>query len=135
MEELVGFLTHETRHMPTCALARISLDGVSWKEVGRGAGKVGVVRNNPMPCWMTPVRVLACLRTNWLTVILCPEQGLADGGIPIEIESRLIPFDLRMPNSEFFLLMREDTSEIAQVLRIGEEVDGARFSVENEGFI
>src|SRR4026207_2004659 len=39
MEELLAFLTHETRHMPTCALARISLD-VSWKEVGRGVGKL-----------------------------------------------------------------------------------------------
>jgi phosphohistidine phosphatase len=40
MEELLAFLTHETKHMPTCALARISLDGVSWKEVGRGTGKL-----------------------------------------------------------------------------------------------
>ena len=40
MEELLAFLTHETRHMPTCALARISLDGVSWKEMGRGTGKL-----------------------------------------------------------------------------------------------
>jgi phosphohistidine phosphatase len=39
MEELLAFLTHETKHMPTCALARISLD-VSWKEVGRGVGKL-----------------------------------------------------------------------------------------------
>jgi phosphohistidine phosphatase len=39
MEELSAFLTHETRHMPTCALARVSLD-VSWKEVGRGIGKL-----------------------------------------------------------------------------------------------
>ena len=40
MEELLAFLTHETRHMPTGALARISLDGVGWKEIGRGAGKL-----------------------------------------------------------------------------------------------
>lgn len=40
MEELLAFLTHESRHMPTCALARISLDGVSWKEVDRGTGKL-----------------------------------------------------------------------------------------------
>jgi len=40
MEELLAFLTHETRHMPTCALARISLDGVSWKEIDRGIGKL-----------------------------------------------------------------------------------------------
>lgn len=40
MEELLALLTHETRQMPTCALARISLEGVSWKDVGRGSGKL-----------------------------------------------------------------------------------------------
>lgn len=40
MEELLAFLTHESRHMPTCALARISIEGASWKAVGRGAGKL-----------------------------------------------------------------------------------------------
>ena len=40
MEELLAFLTHETKHMPTCALARISLDGVNWKEIDRGVGKL-----------------------------------------------------------------------------------------------
>lgn len=39
MEELLAYLTHETKHMPTCTLARISLN-VSWKEVGRGTGKL-----------------------------------------------------------------------------------------------
>jgi phosphohistidine phosphatase len=40
MEEMLAFLTHETRHMPTAALARISLDCASWKQVGRGTGKL-----------------------------------------------------------------------------------------------
>ena len=40
MEELLAFLTREARHMPTCALARIGFDGASWKEVGRGMGKL-----------------------------------------------------------------------------------------------
>ena len=40
MEELLAFLTREARHMPTCALAKISVDGSSWKEAGRGAGKL-----------------------------------------------------------------------------------------------
>jgi phosphohistidine phosphatase len=40
MEEMLALLTRETRHMPTCALARIDLDGASWKEVGRGMGKL-----------------------------------------------------------------------------------------------
>ena len=40
MEELLAFLTREARHMPTCALAKISVEGSSWKEAGRGAGKL-----------------------------------------------------------------------------------------------
>jgi phosphohistidine phosphatase len=40
MEELLAFLASEHRHMPTCALARISLDCSSWTEAGRGSGKL-----------------------------------------------------------------------------------------------
>ena len=40
MEELLAFLTRESRHMPTCALARISLDSSGWKEVDRSSGKL-----------------------------------------------------------------------------------------------
>lgn len=93
------------------------------------------LENNPIPCWIAPVRVLACLRTNWLTVVAFPGVGLADGGIPMDIESRLVPFDLRMPNSEFFVLHRSDTGQIVKALRAGEELDGARFSVENKRLI
>ncbi len=39
MEELLALLTREHRHMPTGALARISLES-SWKEVGRASGKL-----------------------------------------------------------------------------------------------
>ncbi|HEV2835292.1 MAG TPA: histidine phosphatase family protein [Pyrinomonadaceae bacterium] len=40
MEELLAFLTHENMHMPTCALAKIGIDGANWSEIGRGAGKL-----------------------------------------------------------------------------------------------
>jgi phosphohistidine phosphatase len=40
MEEMLAFLTRESRHMPTCALAKISIAGSSWKEAQRGAGKL-----------------------------------------------------------------------------------------------
>jgi phosphohistidine phosphatase len=40
MEEMLAFLTRETRAMPTSALARIALDCASWKEAGRGTGKL-----------------------------------------------------------------------------------------------
>jgi len=40
MEELLAFLTRESRRMPTCALARISIEGASWKALDRGVGKL-----------------------------------------------------------------------------------------------
>jgi phosphohistidine phosphatase len=40
MEELLAFLTRQSRHMPTCALARISMDSAGWKEVGRSSGSL-----------------------------------------------------------------------------------------------
>jgi phosphohistidine phosphatase len=39
MEELLAFLTRESRHMPTCALARVSIES-GWKEAGRSSGKL-----------------------------------------------------------------------------------------------
>lgn len=74
---------------------------------------------------------MACLNDYRITVIVCPGQGLADGGIPYELESSLIPVDLRMPNSEFWLLMRKDTNEIVKVLRKGEKANESMFLVEN----
>ena len=87
-------------------------------------------KNNSVPCLLFPARVLACLNTNRITVIACPDEGLADGGIPMEIEASLIPFDLRMPNSEFLVLMRRDPDEIVRVLRLGEEMHDPGFFVD-----
>lgn len=37
-EELLSFLTRETRQMPTCALAKIVFDVVSWTDIRANAG-------------------------------------------------------------------------------------------------
>jgi phosphohistidine phosphatase len=39
-EELLAFLTGESRRMPTCSLAKISLEVTSWTEVTAGAGNL-----------------------------------------------------------------------------------------------
>ena len=39
-EELQSFLTGEHRRMPTCALAKIGLVDVSWKDVRAGEGRL-----------------------------------------------------------------------------------------------
>lgn len=41
-EELLGYLTGESRHMPTCALARIEFDVGSWSEVSEETGRLGL---------------------------------------------------------------------------------------------
>jgi phosphohistidine phosphatase len=38
LEELLAFLTGETRPMPTCALAKIVFDAMSWKDVKASDG-------------------------------------------------------------------------------------------------
>ena len=40
LEELLAFLTGEQRRMPTCALAKITFDLESWKQVRTGEGNL-----------------------------------------------------------------------------------------------
>jgi hypothetical protein len=85
---------------------------------------------HPIVCWSAPARVLACLHSDRIRVVLCPGQGLADGGVPYEIEASLIPIDLRMPNSEFVVLSRRDTGQVVKVLRKDESLGDSEFVVD-----
>ena len=82
-------------------------------------------------CWSAPARVLACLHSGRITVVLFPDQGLADGGVPCEIEASLIPIDLRIPNCEFVVLSRKDTGQVVKVLRNGESLGDSVFVTDN----
>lgn len=44
MEELLTFLTGESRNMPTCALAKIQLEIESWKDLKPAAGRLEWMR-------------------------------------------------------------------------------------------
>jgi hypothetical protein len=85
---------------------------------------------DPIVCWSAPARVLACLHSGRITVVLHPGQGLADGGVPYEMEASLIPMDLRIPNSEFVVLSRKDTGQVVKVLRNGESLGDSEFVVD-----
>ena len=87
----------------------------------------------PLRCLSAPARVVGCLIKDSINVIVCPGQGLADGGIHYEIKAELIPEDLRIPNSEFDILMVRDTGEIVKILRKGESPDPAGFIIDNGG--
>jgi hypothetical protein len=62
-------------------------------------------------------RVIGCLRNGTITIILCPDIGLADGGRPEEIPMSIVPVDLRIPNSEFDILLDTISRCFTRVLR------------------
>ncbi|WP_373546695.1 hypothetical protein [Chamaesiphon sp.] len=71
-------------------------------------------------------RVLGCLNSGEITVILAPGHGIF---LPARIPVGLIPIDLRMPNSEFDILMKFPGGERIRALRKDEaclEIDRNR---------
>ncbi|BAY11746.1 hypothetical protein [Calothrix sp. NIES-2098] len=73
-----------------------------------------------------PARVLGCLRSGEITIILFPGHGL----VLIEpIPTDFIPENLRMPNSEFDVLFKHPGREMVRVLRHNElcpEIDASK---------
>lgn len=67
-----------------------------------------------------PVRVLGCLSRTTITVILCPDIGLADGGNRTNVLIGAVPLDLRMPNSEFDMIFDCQQRSCTRVVRKGE---------------
>ena len=66
-----------------------------------------------------PARVFARLHRDYITVILCPDIGLADGGVPAVLPLESVPPDLRMPNSEFDVLSERKNLGYMRVVRKG----------------
>lgn len=76
--------------------------------------------NNEKKYDRLPAIVLGCLIKNTITVIVLPGNGFVDGGLRWEIPLEIVPFDLRMPNSEFYLLWNRERKDYIKVLRKGE---------------
>jgi hypothetical protein len=71
-----------------------------------------------------PARVLGCLRAGEITVILFPGHGLV---ITEAIPTYLIPEELRMPNSEFYILFKHPDRKLIKIVNLQEfcsEIDG-----------
>jgi hypothetical protein len=62
-----------------------------------------------------PAKVLACLRIGEITVIIFPSGGMGTGLCVLPIE--MVPFALRMPNSEFDILWDSITGCWIQILQ------------------
>ena len=75
------------------------------------------MNNEPENTLKFPAKVLASLRPGFLTVFIGYGQGLADGGIPYEVPIDDIPFDLRLPNSEFTAIIDPANRQIIGVER------------------
>ena len=64
-----------------------------------------------------PARVLGCLRSGEITIIISPGHGIVQSErVPFD----WIPKDLRMPNCEFDILMKFPGGERIRVVRKGE---------------
>ncbi len=61
-----------------------------------------------------PAKVLGCLNRGEITAILSPGHGLI---YPAPIPTDWIPFDLRIPNSEFDVLLKFPGAENIRILR------------------
>lgn len=54
--------------------------------------------------WRFPARVLGCLNSGKIAVLVRNEDEPGKGERQIELSSETIPFELRMPNSQFDLV-------------------------------
>ncbi len=63
-------------------------------------------------------KVIASLRPGYLTVIYGYGYGHIDGGVAKDISIACIPYDLRMPNSEFILVCDRQTGKAIGIERI-----------------
>ncbi|MEH2422476.1 MAG: hypothetical protein V7K48_16640 [Nostoc sp.] len=63
-----------------------------------------------------PVQALGCLRPGIIMIIAFPGVGMVDGGLPMELPTKMIPAELRMPNSEFIIVRNRQGGELTQVL-------------------
>jgi hypothetical protein len=61
--------------------------------------------------------VVGSLRANFITIILGPDFGQLDGGTPTEMPINLVPFDLRLPNGEFIVVLDRSIIRIVGVER------------------
>jgi hypothetical protein len=49
-------------------------------------------------------RVIGCITPGCVDVILGPDFGMLNGGVPTVLPSELVPYSLRMANTEFVVV-------------------------------
>jgi hypothetical protein len=79
--------------------------------------------NEPETILRAPAKVLGCLRPGYLTVSLGYGLGMANGGAPGDVPMDLVPFDLRMPNSEFTVVIDRTDGRFVGIERLVDDAD------------
>jgi hypothetical protein len=64
-----------------------------------------------------PAVVLGSLNPNYIRVIVLPRVGMVDGGVQHDLPLEIVPPDLRMPNTEFMVLLDRTTKQFVGVER------------------
>jgi hypothetical protein len=78
------------------------------------------MKNESEAILKAPAKVLGCLRPGYLTVFVGYGFGMADGGITQDVPMDLVPFDLRIPNSEFTVVLDRINGRFIAVERQGD---------------
>jgi hypothetical protein len=75
--------------------------------------------NDPRTVLKARAKALACLRPGYLTVLLGYGLGMSDGGVPFDVPMDDVPSDLRLPNSEFTVVMDRTNGSFIAIERQG----------------
>ena len=60
-------------------------------------------------------RVIGCLAPGCVDVILGPDIGMLNGGVPTQLPIDIVPIALRIPNTEFIVVLDRRASKIVAV--------------------
>lgn len=66
-----------------------------------------------------PARVIGCVTPGCIDVFVGPDVGMLDGGIPAPVPLDIVPLSLRMPNTEFMVIVDRRSHTIVAVEPLG----------------
>jgi len=65
-----------------------------------------------------PGRVFACLQRGELKILVCPGADMVNGGVLTDVPIKIVPFELRMPNTNVWLKF-DESMRVVRVWRRG----------------
>jgi hypothetical protein len=62
--------------------------------------------------------VFGCLRAGELQLIVLPGVGHANGGIPFTVPVEVVPFELRMPNTQLWIKVERNSIGCLDIVHV-----------------